>query len=466
MPVDSASVRRPADIEPGAARRRGRAGSTGRAAVRPEQDGDAGGDCYYEATVLRPPPQPPLAGRVRADVCVVGAGYAGLSAALELAQRGYSVRVLEARRAGWGASGRNGGQVIVGYGGDGEMAIERQLPAADARRAWDVSIAGLALLHERCRRHAIDCDWQPGHLSLATRPRKTLALQRWMAHVVQAYAHPLRFIPRPELPRWVASAQYDGAVLDAASGHLHPLRYCLGLARAAQAAGAHLHEDSPVVRIERGARPRVLTAAGACDCQFVVLAGNVYLDAWGAAVAPEVSARIVPVGTSMLATARLGRERAAALLPGRAAASDSNTMPDYFRLAADDRLLFGAVDRHAGLAPRLRAEAVRRRLLAVFPQLEDVAVEHGWGGLVDLTLNMAPHFGRLGGNIWFVQGFSGHGVAMAGMAGLLAAEAIAGQAERFDLLARIRHLPVPGGALVRTPALALGLWYYRLRDAL
>ena len=423
-------------------------------------------DSYYEATVARPPPHPPLAERVRADVCVVGAGYAGLSAALELARRGYSVVVLEAQRAGWGASGRNGGQVIVGFGSDGECAIERQFPREDARRAWQLTVEGLALLHERRSTHGIECDWQPGYLSLATKPRKTAELRRWMDHVMHAYGHPLRFVPRQDMPQWVASERFHSAVFDGASGHLHPLRYCLGLARAALAAGARLYESSPVFHVERGPRPVVRTGLGACECEFVVLAGNVYLGEYGDEVAPEVRSRIMPVGTYMIATEPLGPPRADALMPRRCAASDTNFILDYFRLSADHRLLFGGADSYTGHAPRNLIDRIRRSMLAVFPQLHDTVVQHAWGGFVDITLNKAPHFGRLGSNIWFVQGFSGHGVALAGMAGLLVAEAIAGQVERFDLLARIRHLPFPGGALMRTPALLLGMWYYRLRDAL
>jgi gamma-glutamylputrescine oxidase len=423
-------------------------------------------DSYYEASVTRPPAQPPLAGRVQADVCVVGGGYAGISAALELAQRGFSVVLLEAQRIGWGASGRNGGQVIVGFGSDGEAAIERQFGREDARRAWDISVEGLRLLKGRIERLAIDCDWRPGYLSLATKPRKTDELMRWVDHVHRLYEWPLEWIRPDEMRRWVDSPRFHSAAYDAGSGHIHPLKYCLGLAAAARTAGARMYESSPAFVVERGARPIVKTAQGECVCDFVVLAGNVYLGEYGDAIAPEVSSRIMPVGTYMIATEPLGAERADALMPRRCAASDTNFILDYFRLSADHRLLFGGGDSYSGTTPRNLIAHIRRSMLAVFPQLDDVQVAHAWGGFVDITMNMAPHFGRLGGNLYFVQGFSGHGVALAGMAGQLVADAIAGQAERFDLLARIRHLPFPGGALMRTPALVLGMWYYRLRDAL
>jgi gamma-glutamylputrescine oxidase len=374
--------------------------------------------------------------------------------------------LLEAQRIGWGASGRNGGQVIIGFGSDGEEAIARQFGPADARRAWDITVDALRLLQQRIERHQIACDWHPGYLSLSTRPRKSQALRRWMEQVQSAYDYPLQWVSGAEMAGWVASSRFHAAVYDEGSGHLHPLKYCLGLADAARGAGVRVHENSAAIVVERGRRPVVKTAQGECDCEFVVLAGNVYLGEYGAAIAPEVSSRIMPVGTYIIATEPMGAQRADALMPRRCAASDTNVILDYFRLSADHRLLFGGGDSFSGHAPRKLAGRIRRQMLVVFPQLEDLAIAHAWGGFVDITMNMAPHFGRLGSNVYFVQGFSGHGVALAGMAGQLVAEAIAGQAGRFDLLARIRHLPFPGGALMRMPALVLGMWYYRLRDAL
>jgi gamma-glutamylputrescine oxidase len=419
---------------------------------------------YYEASVTRPAPSAPLAERVATDVCVVGGGYAGLSAALELAERGYAVTLLEAQRIGWGASGRNGGQVIVGFGADGESAIRRQLAREDARRAWDVTVDALALVGERIRRHAIDCDYMPGYLSLAVRPRKSDELRRWMDHVTNEYAYPLQWLDRAEVRSRVASERFDSGVFDARSGHLHPLKLCLGLGAAARAAGVRIYENSPVFVVERGAQPLVKTAQGEVRCKFLVLAGNVYLGEYGDEVAPEVAARIMPVGTYMIATQPMGRERAEALMRGRPAASDTNFVLDYFRLSADHRLLFGSGDSYTARTPPDLPARIRRSMLAVFPQLADLAIPHAWGGFVDITMNRAPDFGRLGGNIYYLQGFSGHGVALAVMAGQLAAQAIAGQAGRFDLFGRIAHQRFPGGALMRTPALVLGMMYYRLRD--
>jgi gamma-glutamylputrescine oxidase len=287
-----------------------------------------------------------------------------------------------------------------------------------------------------------------------------------MEHVQTAYDHPLHWIAPSAVRDWVDSARFDAAVFDPGSGHLHPLKYCLGLAAAARAAGVKVHENSAAFVVERGEQPLVKTAQGECRCSFVVLAGNVYLGEYGDDIAPEVAARIMPVGTYMIATESMGQERADALMRGRPAASDTNFILDYFRLSADHRLLFGGADSYSGAAPRDLIARIRSSMLGVFPQLADLAIPYAWGGFVDITMNKAPNFGRLGSNVYYLQGFSGHGLALAGMAGKLVAEAIAGQAERFDLFARIRHHQFPGGALMRTPALLLGMLYYRLRDAL
>jgi gamma-glutamylputrescine oxidase len=421
---------------------------------------------YYEATVSRPASTPALADKVSCDVCVVGGGYAGLSAALELAERGYSVVLLEAQRIGWGASGRNGGQAIVGFGSAGECAIEKQFPREDAIRAWDVTVDGLALLRERIARYGIDCDYQSGYMTLSVREKKTRKLEKWARHVMQVYRYPLQVIGPDEISRWVASERFHAGIYDANSGHLHPLKYCLGLAEAAKRAGVVMHENSPVFVVERGARPIVKTAQGEVACSFVILAGNVYLGEYGDEIAPELTDSIIPVGTYMIATQSLGLARADALMPHRAAVSDNNFVLDYFRLSRDHRLLFGGGDSYSAVTPAGLVERIRRRMLDVFPMLADVNIDYSWGGFVDLTFNQAPNFGRLGHNIYYLHGFSGHGLALTGMAGKLAAEAIAGQAERFDLFARIRHLPFPGSHLLRTPALVLGMWYYRLRDRL
>ncbi len=420
---------------------------------------------YYEATVKRPPIRPTLCGTLNTDVCIIGGGYSGLSAAIELAERGYKVVLLEAQRVGWGASGRNGGEVIVGFGSDGEMAITRQLTPENSKLAWDISVEALQLLQTRIAKYGIECDYTPGYMTLAVNERKARLLEKWYSDVSQQFQYPLRWIGPDEIGNWISSPRFHAGVYDSKSGHLHPLKYCLGLAKAALAAGVNIFENSAVLKIERGEKPVVKTGQGEIQCNYVVLASNVYINEYGS-LAPEIAPKIMPVGTYMIATEPLDTERAGKLLHRRQAASDNNFVLDYFRLAADNSLLFGAGESYTGVTPRGLIEKMRMRMLDVFPQLTDVAIPYAWGGFVDLTMNKAPDFGRIGKNIYYLQGFSGHGVALTGIAGQLVAQAIAGDAEKFDIFARLHHHKFPGGDVLRTPLLVLGMWYYRLRDLL
>jgi gamma-glutamylputrescine oxidase len=419
---------------------------------------------YYEASVTRPAPAAPLQGRVNADICVIGAGLAGLSAALELRAKGYSVSVIEAKTVGWGASGRNGGQAIVGYASD--EAIESQFALEDCKRAWNITVEALQLIRDRIAEHKIECDFVPGYMSMAVNEKKGRQLAQATIDTQKRYGYEMQTIAAPDIKNWIASDRFHSGAFDPQSGHLHPLKYTLGLADAARAAGVQFFENSPVVEVVRGAKPLVKTAQGEVACNFIVLAGNVYLDAYGKAVAPELNKRIMPVGTYIVATESMGKERADALIRQRAAVCDTNFVLDYFRPTADHRMLFGGRVSYSAATPFNLIASMRKRMLDVFPQLSDLEVPYAWGGFVDITMNRGPDFGRLGNNIYYLQGFSGHGLALTGMAGKLVAESIAGQAERFDLLARIKHHPFPGGKLMRTPALVLGMLYYQLKDLL
>lgn len=425
------------------------------------------GGSYYAASVSRPPPAPALQGSASTDVAVVGGGLAGLGAALDLRARGFDVMLLEAREVGWGASGRNGGQAIHGLACD-LAVIEAQLGLAEARRVWAMTLEALALIGERCRAHVIDCDWRAGYLAVATSARKARALRADVERMAAVYDYPQTWLERSELPRWIVSPRYVAGAHDPRAGHLHPLKYCLGLRAAALGLGVRLHEHSPVTGLDADdGHARLTTAAGAqVRARQVLLAGNVYLQQFGARLAPRLAARIMPVGTYIVATAPLGPERAQALLPGGAAVCDTNFVLDYFRTTADHRLLYGGRVSYSTATPPNLAAGLRRRMQRSFPQLGEVAIEHAWGGFVDISMNRAPDFGRLGRNVYYLQGFSGHGLALAGLAGRLVAEAMAGDASRFDVFARLRHRRFPGGALLRMPALVAGMAWYRLRDLL
>lgn len=413
---------------------------------------------YYEATVARPLEDMPLHGAVQADVCVIGAGFTGLSAALELRSKGFSVTIVDAHQPGWGASGRNGGQVLVGFAKD--EPIVDQL-GDDARRAWRLSVEGVSLLRERIAKYSIDCDFVPGYLTVATRSKRVPELRAWMEMVEQRfdYSH-LSWVD--DAHERIDSEHYLSGVYDSYSGHVHPLKYCLGLAAAARRAGVVVHAHSPVTHVVEGTRPLVETAQGSVQCSFVVIAGNASIGR----VLPKVHDRIAPVGSFIIATERMDAARASSLVRDRAAVCDNNFFLDYFRVSSDDRLLFGGRATTTFMDPQAVAPTLRERMLAVYPQLGDVKVEYAWGGYVDVTRNRAPDFGRIAPNIYYLQGFSGHGVALTGIAGRIAAEAIAGQAGSFDLFARIKHRRFPGGGALRRPVLELGFMYHRMKEML
>jgi gamma-glutamylputrescine oxidase len=421
-------------------------------------------DSYYSASARLPPPRPALEGSVDCDVCVVGAGIAGCSAALHLAERGLSVVVLEEQRVGWGASGRSGAQAIFGVAA-GQAKLERLIGPDAARLVWDVSVEGLALMRQLITRFRIDCEWVDGHLLTAVRERHQRELQAELAELHDRYGYTsVRYVAREELRANVASDRYLGGLYDSNSGHLHPLKYTLGLASAAESLGVRIFEGTRAQRFtDSGAsRVRVQVPGGEVRARFLVLCGNVYLGA----TAPALAAKIMAVATYIVATESLGKERARQLISNNAAVSDMNWVLDYFRRSADHRLLFGGRVNYSGLKSFDAPAATRARMLRVFPQLRDVRVEYAWGGEVDITLNRAPHFGRLAPNVYFLQGFSGHGIALTGIAGKLVAEAVSGAAGRFDVFARIPHANFPGGAALRRPALVLAMLWYRLKDVL
>lgn len=417
---------------------------------------------YYAASANPAPRRMPLEGDATADVCVIGGGIAGCSTALHLAERGYRVVLLEGKRIAWGASGRSGGQAIFGFAA-GQDKLEAEVGPQAARRMFDISVEALDLLKDRVARHAIDCDLNWGQLHVAIKPRQETELRAWREELAGRYGYDsLRWMARDELRQLLDTDRYLGGLHDSRSGHLHPLNYTLGLAAAAESAGATIHEGSQVTRLEHGDTVVVHTSTGRVRAKHVALCCNAYVDD----LAPRLRARIMPVGTYIVATEPLGETRMQALMRENVAVTDVNWVLDYFRRSADHRLLFGGRVSYSGLDPLNTARATRARMIKVFPQLGDVKIEYSWGGYVDITMSRAPDFGRLAPNVYYLQGFSGHGIALTGMAGRLVAETIAGQSERFDLFARLEHRDFPGGRALRTPALVLAMLWFRLKDLL
>jgi len=417
---------------------------------------------YYTASTHAAPERPALEGRADCDVCVVGAGIAGCSAALHLAERGYRVVLLEGERVGWGASGRSGAQALAGVA-CGQTKLERLIGPGDARLVWDTTVEGLALMRSLIARHAIDCDWVDGHMTVAIKPRHDVELRDELSTLHSQYGYgSARYLNRDEVGSLVASDRYLSAIHDTNAGHLHPLNYTLGLAAAAEKHGARIFEGTRALAVENGSTARVRTARGEVHARHVVLCGNVFLGE----TAPELAAKIMAVGTYIVATEPLGEARARELIRNNAAVADMNWVLDYFRRSADHRLLFGGRVNYSGLSSFDAPGATRHRMIGVFPQLAGTRIDYTWGGEVDITLNRAPHFGRLAPNVYFLQGFSGHGIVLTGVAGKLVADAISGTAERFDVFARIPHRNFPGGSAMRRPALVLAMLFFRLKDLL
>lgn len=415
----------------------------------------------YEDSAAPLPALPPLSGRVQADVAILGAGFTGLSAAIELAQAGLSVVVLEAVAVGAGASGRNGGQAIFGYSCD-QSKIAQLVGIETSRQMWAWSLEGVALIHERCARFGIDAQWRAGHAHVPLKPRQVRELQEWKLDLADNYGYATEWWDREQLRSVLASERYLGALYDPNSGHIQPLAYVRGLARAALSLGVRIHEGSPVLALERGSKPVLRTGAGEVVADFVVLAGNALVEG----IAPELEPMIMPVGTYIGSTAPLGEERARALIGNGMAVADVNWELDYFRIDRETRLLFGGRASYSTLPPANLRTTMQRRIRKVFPQLGEIPIERAWGGFVDISVNRAPQWGRLGANVYYAQGFSGHGVAATGLAGRVIAEAIRGQAGRLDAFAKIPHHPFPGGRWLRTPILVAAMAWFKLRDRL
>ena len=419
-------------------------------------------ESYYAATAVGARERLSLGGALTVDVCVIGAGFTGLSAALNLAEKGYRVAVLEAERVGFGASGRCGGLVGSGQRHD-VIEMEKSFGAGRARELWDLAELAKADVRDRVARHDIDCDLHDGQVEGIHKRRYV----GWPAELAEAlaerYDYPhCRSLTREEIRARVATDDFLEGLWDAQAMVLHPLNYALGLATAAEAAGAQIFENSRVVAYSRTDPAVVRTAAGEVTASFVVVACNGYLGK----LEPRNAGKIMPINNFMIATEPLGEVRARELIAGRFGVHDTRFVVNYFRLSADHRLLFGGGENYRRGFPRDIASFVRPYMLKLFPQLADVGIDYAWGGTLSVTVNRLPHLGRLPPNVLFAQGFSGHGISIASLSGRLIAEAVDGTASRFDVMAALPTRTFPGGTLLRYPGLVLGMLYYTLRDRL
>lgn len=414
---------------------------------------------YYWASANARPQHPTLQGDGRCDVCIIGAGMTGLTAALCLAQRGFGVTVIESRHVGFGASGRSGGQIIGGFN-KGPYALAKMVGHDDAQALSAMAREAVADVKARVHSHAIDCDLAAGHYHVGLKPRHRRELSAWQQEAAEFGDDQLQLITGAAVQDHVAGPKYTSALFDPDGGHLHPLNYTLGLAEAAQKAGVTIFENTAATAIRHAPKPQITTTGGTLSADYLLICTNALING----LEEMMDQMIMPVGTYIMATEPLAGQRAASLIADNAAVADINFVLNYFRLSADHRMLFGGRVSYSRIDPSDIGKAMARTMRFYFPQLSDVKVTHAWGGQVAITVNRLPQFGRLGPASFFAQGFSGHGVALTGMAGKLLAEAVAGDAERFDVFHRIPHRRFPGGRLLRTPALVLAMLYFRLRD--
>ncbi|MCB5199712.1 FAD-binding oxidoreductase [Loktanella sp. TSTF-M6] len=417
-------------------------------------------DSWYAASADIPPQRAELRGEVRADVVVVGAGYTGLTAALRLAQAGRRVVVLEAHRAGFGASGRNGGQVSSGYNW-GQKDLAAKLGDGPARALWDASEQAKSDLREAVAAHAPDARYTPGVAYGVYSDGARAKVHAEADYLDKTYGYRTEPLDRDAFQSIVRAKPYAGGALDMGAGHVHPLRYVLGLARAVEAAGVVIHEGSEVHHIAHGTPAKVQTGRGHVIADHVVLAGNGYLPG----IAPAVASKVMPINSFIGATAPLG-DLADQILTRDIAVADEKFVVNYFRLSEDRRLLFGGRESYSIGFPRDIQTALRARMLSLFPQLGDVPLDYVWGGTLGITMTRLPALQRVAPNVLSGAGFSGHGVALSGFAGRVMAEAIIGQTDRFDVMAQLPVPSFPGGAALRAPLLALAMTWYSLRDRL
>ena len=418
-------------------------------------------DSYYAATVNEATDYPPLKGDQSADVCVVGAGFTGIATALTLAERGYSVAVMEANRVGWGASGRNGGQLINGI--NGQEKVRRKHGEGVADLLWELQWRGHEIIHERVEKYGIDCDLKGGFVETAVKPRQLAYIEETAAELQRRqFPYEYEVWDRDKTRAMLGTDAYVGGLFCQRDGHLHPLNLCVGEAQAAQGLGVRIFEQSPVTGIEHGAHPKVKTASGSVQADALVLASNAY----GRLEPKRLNGLVFPAGSYIIGTEPLAEEVVAQINPLDVAVCDLNEIVDYYRLSADKRLLFGGNCNYSGRDPADIKRYILPKMLKVYPQLKGVRIDYQWGGKIGIVLNRVLALGRINHNVYYCQGYSGHGVNATHIMGEVLADAIGGTLEKFDLFADMRRLRIPGSQWLGNQIIALGMLYYRLKDML
>jgi len=415
---------------------------------------------YYADSVTEVTDYAPLRGEQSADVCVIGAGFTGLATALYLAERGYDVHVVESNRVGWGASGRNGGQFIAGIAG--EKTIARHLGRDVEDVFGELRWAGNDIIREIVNKYGIQCDLKFGYLDVAIKERHLRDQEADYERLQKAnFPYEFRHLSRDETRETIGTSAYIGALLNMGNGHLHPLNLCIGEAKAAASLGATIYEQSPVLDIEKGDKPRVVTQQGSVTADAVILAGNAYH-----VLERKLRGVMFPVRSYIIATEPLSEDIVNTINPNDLAVCDPNFVLEYFRLSADKRLLFGGRFNYYGEDPEVIKKSHRKKMTRLYPQLAKVRIDYAWGGTIGIPLKRVPLLGRISPSIFYCQGYSGHGVNVAHLAGKIMADAVAGTVEQFDMFANIKPLVVPGAHIFSKPMVALGVLFYQIKDRL
>lgn len=420
---------------------------------------------YYTDTCNDTAPFDQLTGDVRAEICIVGGGFTGVAAAVEMAERGYSVVLLEQNQIGWGASGRNGGQILGGYGPELADYDDYKKVYGDAgyKSAWSMASECVDIIRERVRKYGIECDLTWGYFDAAMNERELKSLREKKALLEElGYKPAMKYVEGAETRKIIGSDRFVGGLVNMGWGHCHPLNLVRGEARAAQKLGAKICENAQVQDIVYGNKVQLKTDNGTVTADKLILGCNAYLGE----LVPKLASKVLPTGSYVVATEPLDDALVAEIMPKNYAVCDLRWALDYFRLSADNRMLFGGLATYSGRHPKDLVKAVRPNMLKVFPQLKDVAITHTWGGYIGIGLNRIPQVGQLADNVYFAQAYSGHGVACTHMSARVIAEAIGGDKSRYDVLASVKHPVFPGGKLLRQPALAAGMAFYKMRDAL
>ena len=417
---------------------------------------------YYAASKNWQTDYPKLEGDHHCDVAIVGGGFTGVSAALRLIEHGYKVAVVEANRISWGASGRNGGQLIDGFVMDLDK-FEKKVGKIGAEIAYQMGIESRDVVLERIKKHSIDCDLKFGFLDVAMNQGDIDDFHEWLEEKQENnYPHKMEFITQENLKQHVGSDKYIAGVVNYGNGHLHPLNLCIGEARAIVDQGGAIFEQSLVKKIKHGENPKLITENGVVHAKKVILAGNAYLRK----TEPKLAGAVIPAGSYIIATEPLSESLANELLPSDMAVCDQRVGLDYYRLSADRRMLFGGLCNYSGRNPKSIKGVLQPKMLNVFPQLAGKRIDYEWGGYIGISINRIPQMGRIQNNTYYVQGYSGHGLCPTHIAGNVIADAIVGDTERFDVFEKVKHLRLPGGLWFANPALALGMMWFRLKELL